>query len=63
MPDGTVTVSSVAVAAVTVALTPPNETALSTAVVLKPVPVILTVPPTTTDVKSSEVAVGVATFV
>ena len=57
------TVSWVAVAAVTVAATPPNETALSAAVVEKLVPVTLTVPPTTTDLKSIDVAVGVETFV
>ena len=42
---GAVTVSDVALAAVTVALVPPNDTALPPVVVAKPVPVMVTVVP------------------
>ena len=54
------TVSCVAVAAVTVACTAPNHTILFAAVVLKLVPVIVTDVPTGPDEGENEVMVGMA---
>jgi len=59
-PVGTVTVSSVAVAAVTVAAVPLNCTVLLPAVVLKLVPLIITVVPTAPLVGEKLVIVGIA---
>ena len=55
---GTVTVSCVAVAAVTVALTAPKNTILLAAVVLKFVPFIVTDEPILPDEGLKEVMVG-----
>jgi hypothetical protein len=55
---GTVTVKLVAVAAVTVARVAPKNTMLLAAVLLKPVPVRVTVAPTTPLVGVKEVMVG-----
>jgi len=57
-PEGTVTVILVAVAAVTVALVAPKNTMLLAAVVLKPVPVRVTVAATLALVGVKEVMVG-----
>ena len=57
-PTGTVTVKLVAEAADTAALIAPKNTILFNAVVLKPVPVIDTVVPTTPLVGVNEVMVG-----
>lgn len=57
-PVGTVTLKLVAVAAVTVALVAPKKTTLLTAVVLKLVPVMVTVAPTAALVGVKEVMVG-----
>ena len=57
-PVGTVTVKLVVVAAVTVALVAPKNTILLAAVVLKLVPVIVTVAPTAALVGVKEVMVG-----
>ena len=57
MPLGTVTVSCVAVAAVTVAAVPaepPNLTVLEAGVVLKSLPLIVTDPPMSADVVNDE---------
>ena len=59
-PTGTVVVSEVAVAEVTVALTPPNQTILFTIVELKFVPVIVTAVPTAPLVGERFVIVGCA---
>jgi hypothetical protein len=62
-PLGTVTVKAVAVALVTVAAVPANLTMLLAAVVEKPVPVIVIVPPTAKVVGLNEEYVGAATTV
>ena len=58
-PVGTVTVSCVAVAAVTAALTAPNHTILFAAVVLKFVPVIVTVVPMGPEVGEKDEIAGI----
>ena len=57
-PVGTVTVSCVAVAAVTVAAVAPKITMLLAGVVLKPVPVMVSVVPVAPEVGVKEVMVG-----
>ncbi len=57
-PVGTVTVRLVVLATVTVARVAPKNTTLSAAVVLKPVPVMVTVSPTSPSCGLNEVMVG-----
>ena len=61
-PTGTITVSEVAVAAETVAIVAPKNTILFAGVVLKFVPLIITVVPMGPDKGAKEVTEGVCAF-